>query len=153
LYGSAQADAAGNIAAALFSPTFRSIKTTRQTFQLTADDGAGGTAAAPLQVTRVGADLPDRARPTSRVRMRAFGFAPGQVVYLHVRRGGRTRGTFRIGRAASPCGTVSRRLRYMPLRRWSSGTYTYEFQQSRRFDRTKPRVQLRISIFRTVRPR
>ncbi len=152
-FGSAQADAQGNVAAALFAPSFRSPRTTQQTFQVAADDGAGGTAAGPMTVTRVGADLPQRARPTSRVRMRVFGFLPNRTVYLHIRRGGRTRGTFRIGTAAAPCGTASRRLRYMPLRRWSSGTYTYEFQQSRRFDRRKPRVQLRISIFRPVRSR
>jgi hypothetical protein len=46
---------------------------------------------------------------------------------------------------------ASRRLRYMPLRRWSTGTYTYEFQQSKRFQADRPRVQLRISIVRTVR--
>ena len=152
-YAGAQVDAAGNFADVFFAPTFRSIATTQQTFQVTADDGMGNTAAAPLQVTRVGAKLPDRSRPGNRVRMRVFGFQPGRVVYLHVRRGGRTRGTFRIGTAASPCGTASRRLRYMPLRRYTSGTYTYEFQQSRRFDRAKPRVQLRISVFRTVRSR
>ena len=147
-FTSAQTDAAGNFATAAFSPSFRTIRTTQQTFQVAADDGAGGTAAAPMTVTRVGADLPQRARPTSRVRMRVFGFVPGRVVYLHIRRGGRTRGTFKIGTTSGPCGTASRRLRYMPLRRYSSGNYTYEFQQAKRFDAKKPRVQLRISIFR-----
>lgn len=149
-FGSAQADAAGTIAALQFAPSFRSLRTTQQTFKVTADDAKGGTAAAPMTVTRVGAQLPQRARPTSRVRMRVFGFQPRRTVYLHIRRGGRTRGTFKIGKSAAPCGTASRRLRYMPLARWSSGTYTYEFQQSRRFDRKKPRVQLRISIFRRL---
>ena len=153
-YGGAQVDAAGTFADVFFAPSFRSLATTEQTFQLTADDGMGGLApATPLRVTRVGAKLPSRSKPGRRVRMRVFGFAPERVVFLHVRRGGKTRGTFRIGRTASPCGTASRRLRYMPLRRYASGTYTYAFQQSRRFDRTKPRVQLRIVIFRTVRPR
>lgn len=153
-FSGVQTDANGAFADVFFAPSFRSFETTQQTFQLTADDGKGGLApATPLTVTRVGAKLPNRSRPGRRVRMRVFGFAPGATVYLHVRRGGRTRGTFRIGRSSAPCGTASRRLRYMPLRRYSSGTYTYEFQQSRRFDRTKPRVQLRISIFRTVRSR
>jgi hypothetical protein len=106
-----------------------------------------------MRVTKVGADLPQRARPTSRVRMRVFGFQPGRTVFLHVRRGGRTRGTFRIGVPAAPCGTAARRLRYMPLRRWSTGSYTYEFQQSKRFDRKKPRVQLRVSLFRSAATR
>ncbi len=149
-FSSVQADAAGNIALAALSPPLRSINTTQQTFQVAADDGAGNTAAGPMRLTRVGADLPDRARPSSRVRMRVFGFAPGRVVYLHIRRGGRTRGTFRIGTPKAPCGTTSRRLRYMPLKRYSTGAYTYEFQQSKRFDRRKPRVQLGISVIRRV---
>ncbi len=152
-FGTAQADAQGAFAQAFFSPSFRSLRTTQQTFQVAAEDGAGNTAAGPMTVTRVGADLPQRARPASRVRMRVFGFQPGRAVYLHVRRGGRTRGSFRVGRAASPCGTTSRRLRYMPLRGYSTGTYTYEFQQSRSFRADQPRVQLRISIVRSVRSR
>jgi hypothetical protein len=99
-FTSVQADAAGNIAVAATTPVLRSINTTQQTFRVAADDRAGNTAAAPMRLTRVGADLPDRARPSSRVRMRVFGFAPGRVVYLHIRRAGRTRGTFRIGTVA-----------------------------------------------------
>lgn len=34
-------------------------------------------------------------------------------------------------------------LRYMPLNRWSTGTYDYVFQHTRRFDRTKPGLRLR----------
>lgn len=149
-FTSVQADAAGNIAVAATTPVLRSINTTQQTFRVAADDRAGNTAAAPMRLTRVGADLPDRARPSSRVRMRVFGFAPGRVVYLHIRRAGRTRGTFRIGRAQAPCGTTSRRLRYMPLKSYRTGAYTYVFQQSRRYDRRKPRVQLGISVIRRL---
>ena len=150
-FGSVTADAAGNVADALLPPAFSSLSRNMQTFALTGDDGAGNTATADLRVTRVTATLPNRARPTSRVRYRVFGFAPGRTVYLHVRRGGRTRGSFRIGTAAAPCGTASRRLRYMPVRRFSTGTYEYWFQLSRRFDRTQPSVRLRIAITRRVR--
>ena len=150
--GSATADAAGTFQAAFFAPPFASPTRMIQTFDLAGVDDAGLTASTPLKVTRVSATLPQRARPSRRVRMKVFGFAPGRVVYLHVRRGGKTRGTFRIGKAKTPCGTTSRRLRYMPLRRWSTGTYQYEFQQSKRYEADQPRVQLRISIARTIRP-
>jgi hypothetical protein len=150
-FGSATTDATGTFQDTFFGPSLSSPRRMLQTFQLTGTDPAGGTATVPLQVTRVSATLPDRARPASRVRMRVYGFQPGRTVYLHVRRSGKTRGTFKIARAASPCGTASRRLRYMPLRRWSTGTYTYEFQQSPRFRADQPRVQLRIAIVRTVR--
>ena len=151
-FGTATADAAGNFQDAFFAPPFASARRMIQTFDLAGTDDAGIAATAPLKVTRVSATLPQRARPSRRVRMKVFGFRPGQVVYLHVRRGGKTRGTYRIGRAKSPCGNTSRKLRYMPLRRWSTGTYSYEFQQSRRYQADEPRIQLRIRIIRTVRP-
>ncbi len=101
-FGGLTADAAGNVAGAVSAPPFASLSRNLQTFALTGDDGAGNTATADLRVTRVTATLPDRAKPTRRVRYRVFGFAPGRRVYLHVRRGGRTRGTFRIGTATAP---------------------------------------------------
>lgn len=150
--GSVQADPTGNFADVFFGPTLASIRRTRQTFQIAADDGRGGVAPpVAVPVTRVGVKLPDRARPRSRVRYRAFGFLTGQPVYLHIRRGARARGSYRIGTAAGPCGDVERRLRYMPLRRYSTGLYDYYFQHARRFDRAQPFVRLRISIFRTFR--
>jgi len=150
-FGGLQADAAGNVAGAVAAPPFASLDRNLQTFALTGDDGAGNTATADLRVTRVTATLPDRARPARRVRYRVFGFAPGRRVYLHVRRGGRTRGTFRVGTAAAPCGTASRRMRFMPVRRFSTGTYEYWFQLTRKFDRTQPSVRLRIAITRRLR--
>jgi hypothetical protein len=149
--GGATADAAGNIAEMLFPPSLSSFRRNLQTFTLTATDANGVTASVPLQVTRVTATIPDRAKPTSRVAFRVFGFTPGRVVHVHVRRGGKTRGSFRIGRAAGPCGRTSRRLRYMPLRRFSSGTYDYVFQMSSKYDRRAPSVRLRVSITRTIR--
>lgn len=146
--GSAPTDATGAFNGLFLGPTF-ATDMNRTTINVTGVDDQGVTSPpVPLQVVRFTATMPSRARPTSRVRYRAFGFETGKRVYLHIRRGGRTRGTFRIATAKGPCGIASRRLRYMPLRRWSTGTYDYVFQQTRRFDRTKPGVQLRISIIR-----
>ena len=146
--GTVQADAAGGIADTLLAPALSSLRRTIQTFQLTGTDDAGTTATVPLQVVRVTATLPERARPASRVRFRVSGFQPGRRVYLHVRRNGRTRGTFRIGTATAPCGVVSRRMRYMPLRRFTTGVYDYVFQLSPRFRPADPAVRLRVSIVR-----
>ena len=150
--GSATADAAGNFNDVFFGPTFPNAGTNLMTLNVKAVDDQGvESPAVPLQVVKITATLPERARPTSRVRYRVFGFETGRRVYLHVRRGGKTRGSFRISNANGPCGIASRRMRYMPLRRWSTGTYDYYFQHSRRFDRTQPGVRLRISIIRRVR--
>jgi hypothetical protein len=141
-------DASGSFRTATLAPELSSARRNLQTFQLTATDSSGVSAASPLQITRVTAVLPQRARPRSRVRISVFGFAPGRPVYLHVRRAGRTRGTFRIGTASAPCGRASRRLRYMPLRRFSTGLYDYVFQLSRRYRSTDPAVRLSVSIVR-----
>lgn len=149
--GSATADAAGNFTDRFFGPTFPNADTNQMTVNVSAVDDQGvASPPVPLQVVRITATLPDRARPTSRVRYRVYGFETGRRVYLHIRRGGRTRGTFRISTATGPCGVATRRLRYMPLRRWSTGTYDYYFQHTRRFDRTKPGVKLQISIVRRI---
>jgi hypothetical protein len=114
---------------------------------------SSGVASAPigLQVVKITATVPDRARPGSRVTYRVSGFDTGRRVYLHIRRGGRTRGTFRIATAQGDCGIATRRMRYMPLERYSTGTYDYYFQHTKRFDATAPRVKLSISITRRVR--
>lgn len=148
--GSVQVDPAGNVNDALFPPLLSSSSRNQQTFQIAADDGQGqafGPVAVP--VTRINVDLPNRAQPRSRVRYRLYGFNPGQRVYLHLRRGGKTRGTFRMGTAAGPCGTVTKRLRYMPLSRYSSGIYDYYFGHTAKFNRAQQIYRVKISIFRT----
>ena len=77
--------------------------------------------------------------------------AVGRSLYLHIRRGGRTKGTFRIGRASGACGLTSRRLRYMPLRRWSTGTYDYWFSNTSRFRKSRTLYGYRIDIYRRLR--
>jgi hypothetical protein len=149
--GTARTDASGAFSTVTPAPSLSSARRNLQTFELTADDSQGNVGTASLQVTRVTADLPDRARPSSRVRYRVFGFTLGRVVWVHVRRGGRTLATVRIGRASGPCGRASRRLRYLPLDRYRTGTYEYWFQMSRRFDRDAPGVRLRVSIIRRAR--
>ena len=149
--GSTTADAAGNFNDLFFGPTFPDAETNQMTVNVSGVDDQGvASPPVPLQVVRITATLPDRARPTSRVRYRVFGFQTGKRVYLHIRRGGKTRGSFRISTATGPCGIATRRLRYMPLRRWSTGTYDYYFQHTRRFDRREPGVKLQISIVRRI---
>jgi hypothetical protein len=150
--GGAQTDAAGNFADVFFGPIFPNLDTNQLALQLVGTDAQGIAApAVPFNAVRITATLPDRARPGSRVRYRVFGFEEGKRVYLHIRRGGKTRGTFRVSNANGPCGIASRRMKYMPLSSYSTGTYDYYFQQVARFDRAQPGVRLRISIIRRVR--
>jgi hypothetical protein len=123
-------------------------------FPITASDDRG-VAAPPrnLAVTRLEVTLPRRARPSSRVLYRARGFLPDRVVYLHVRRGGRTLARFSLGRARGNCGNATRRLRYMPLRRYRSGQYEYAFGHARRYRRSTTIYGLSLLITRRGAPR
>ena len=153
--GSGQADAAGNFDnfADPFPPPSLPFGANLRTYQLTAEDGQG-TVAGPVavRVARVNVVVPPRARPSKIVRYRVFGFEAGKRVYLHVRRKGTTRGRFSLGTTAGPCGTLTKRMRFMPLRRYRTGTYRYYFSHSRRFDLDAVIFAGKVSIFRTVTP-
>ena len=102
---------------------------------------------------RIIVDLPDSARPRSRVHYRVYGFSDNEPVYLHIRRGRRARAArSRSAPTEAPCGQTERRLRFMPLRSYSTGNYEYWFQQVARFDRDQPAYRVAISITRTFRP-
>jgi hypothetical protein len=119
-------------------------------FTLTAEDGTGAVASSPLRVVRLTVDVPNRAKPSKRVRYRAFGFAPGKRLYLFVRRGGKTRGRFDLGKPHGDCGQVTKRLRYMPLKHWSTGRYEYWYSQSKRYSKQTRIYGYQIRIFKSL---
>jgi hypothetical protein len=151
--GTGQADPAGHFESAFEAPQLpegRDLKT----MQLTADDGAGLVAGpVPVKVTNVVVRAPANAKPRKRVRFRVFGFAAGKRVYLHVRRKGQTKGRFSLGRASAPCGTTSKRLRFMPLRNFTFGTYRYYFSHSKRFKKKAVIYEAQVTIYRTFTSR
>ncbi|HWT94748.1 MAG TPA: hypothetical protein VN238_17260 [Solirubrobacteraceae bacterium] len=146
--GTARANEDGAFRADAFGPAFSSERKNVQTFDLLAKDAEGTSATADLQMTRINATLPAKARPTSRVTYRVYGFTPGRTVYVHVRRGSKTLASHKIGPAAAPCGTASRRLRYMPVTNAAAGSYVYWFQASKRFDPDVASVRLPVEIVR-----
>ena len=138
-------DAAGGFQGVINAPP---ITGNRANVSITADDGQGHPAG-PLALPEVklGVVWPSNAAARKRVLFRAYGFEAGKTVYLHIRRGGKTRGTFKIGRADSPCGLTKRRLRAMPLSKYSTGTYEFWFGATKKYDRDKE-IGYRVSIFR-----
>jgi hypothetical protein len=147
--GGGAADGAGRFQGA-FSPPFLPSGRDLKTFQLTADDG-NGTVAGPVAVpvSNVVVRAPANSKPTKRVRFRVFGFLAGKRVYLHVRRNGKTKGRFSLGRTSAPCGTVAKKMRFMPLKHFSFGTYRYYFSHSRRFSKKQAIYSARVRIYRT----
>jgi hypothetical protein len=122
-----------------------------KTLKLTVTDGTTTTPAVKTKVVARGVNVPDHAKPAQTVRYKAFGFPPHKRLYLHVRRGGKTKGSFRIGRAKGVCGLTQRKLRYMPLRRWSTGIYDYWFSDTKHFRAARTLYGYRIKITRRFR--
>jgi hypothetical protein len=132
------------VAPALAKPRVKSLK-------LTVSDGTTTSAPVKAKVVSRGVIVPDRAKPSQRVHYRAFGFPPHKRLYLHVRRGGKTKGTFRLGRPSGVCGLAHRTLRYMPLHRWSTGKYDFWFSNTKHFRAKRTLYGYRIKISRRVR--
>jgi hypothetical protein len=150
--GTGLADAHGlfsNAASPFQAPLLGGRHRVRQ-FTLTAADTTGQQADARVKVVHRTVDVPARARPAKRVRYRAYGFPRGKKLFLHVRRGTHTLGRFGIGRAHGACGVASRRLRYMPLRHWNTGTYDFWFGNRRHFKRSRALFGYRIRIYKSA---
>lgn len=139
------------------APIVPTIVPDQKKFTLTAKQDGVPVAAVDFQVANFAFSVtPSRARPTSKVRYRFSGFPQGKYVYVHVRRAGKTIGTKRLGKALGPCGRLSTRARFMPVRggKVRNGTYTYQFDTSRRYSsKAVPRMRGTVSIFRTFRSR
>jgi hypothetical protein len=109
------------------------------TIQLSAEDGAGGIAGPiPVKATNVIWNTTQkRVEPRKKVRFRMFGYQTGKRIYLHIRRGNKTKGRFNMGKAKGACGLATKRMRFMPLRGYKTGTYEYWIGHSKKFDRNQ----------------
>jgi hypothetical protein len=147
--GTADAGGAYSTGAAPFVPP--QPKGNLQTTTLTAEDGTGNEATAPMKLVRLTVAVPARAKPSQRVKYRAFGFQPGKRLYLFVRRGGKTKGRFALGKPQGDCGTLTKRLRYMPLKTWRTGTYEYWYAQEKKYSKATRIYGYKINIFKTTK--
>jgi hypothetical protein len=146
------ADAAGNYAtpnASAFSPPFQTKNI--KTVTVSGTDTSGVTASSTMKVVKLGVVVPGHARPSRRVRYRAFGFAPGKRIYLFVRRGGKTKGRFTIGKAKGACGTATKKLRYMPLTHYQTGTYQFWYSHDKKYSKATRIYGYSLGITRTFR--
>jgi hypothetical protein len=154
--GSGTADAAGHFdnladASTWFQPRPLQGKNVGE-LQLTAEDNAG-TVAGPVAVKAANLTVtgPEgTVRPRKKVRFRMFGFQTGKRVYLHVRRGSKTKGRFNMGKTSGACGLQTKKIRFMPLRNYKTGTYEYWFGHSKKFSRNTA-IGFEVTITRRVR--
>lgn len=119
-----------------------------QTTTLSAADGAGAEVTSPLNLVRLTIDVPAKARPAKRVKYRVFGFRPNAQLYLFIRRAGKIKGRFALGRPRGECGRLTKRMRYMPLRTWTTGRYEYWASNDARFSKQTAVPVFRIDITR-----
>jgi hypothetical protein len=152
--GQLTADAAGNITGTASAPV---LTATELSSTVTATDQANPavTAAAPLQISKLQVStVPSRARPHSTVTYRARGFTPGGTLYGHYIFKNKLRKNVRVGKVTGPCGTITRRMDLLPLRRIRYGSWTVQFDLRKSYSRSaQPAVRGTLLIFRSLRVR
>ena len=116
-----------------------------------------GPPAGPLALPEVklSVERPSDARRASACCSAPTASSPARPSTCHIRRGGKTRGRFRLGKADSPCGLTKRRLRAMPLSHYSTGTYEFWFgsDEELRPQQARSATACRSSGARAPRPR
>ena len=144
------ADDAGNVAGSFYPPVPDSFDDNLQTFQIAASDTAGVTAPAiPVTVSRIKIEAPANTKPSRRVRFKLFGMLAEKPVWLHVLRKGKVKKRVKMGRTSAPCGTLSKKMRFMPLRNYTYGKYQYWFSHSRKYSKATRYVGGTVTIYRT----
>jgi len=83
------------------------------------------------------------------------GWPVGRPIYAHFRLRGKTKGTFKMGVAAAPCGELKRRAPGIAIKgRVSAGLWTVQVDQSPRYSvATKPFLKDKTVVFTRFRPR
>jgi hypothetical protein len=152
VFTSAVADAAGSFTTTSSTPGFNPFSRQLQTVTIAAADGIDPalTAATTYKQVRVGYTTnPASGPPTLVVTHTVRGFTPAKNVWLHFRFGGRTKRNAKVGRANSPCGIASRRMRLLPTRS-RAGLWIVYVDQSRSFSlNTRPQLKYGLRIRRT----
>lgn len=157
LFAFGDADAAGNWLSTTETAPIVPERTTRpKTFTLTAKQDGVDVATASFDVVNLLVTLAStRGKPTSSTTWRFSGFTPGESIYVHVRRGGKTLANVRMGRGDARCGRLSTRQRRLPgvsSRRLRTGRYDLYMDNRKTFSPSKrPQYRSSISIFRTFR--
>ena len=154
LSASGVADAAGNVSQPLTAPTL-SGNTIQHTYSLAAQDqtNPANAGTASVTVTKLTATLkPRRAKPSRKVKFGIHGMPPGVTVYLHYVFHGKSRATRKIGKPSAPCGTLTVRKRFFPMRHPKTGNWTFQFDNKKRYSAsTRPAIRGQVLIFKTFR--
>ncbi|HEY2601322.1 MAG TPA: hypothetical protein VGI67_07185 [Thermoleophilaceae bacterium] len=148
------ADTAGNFTQPLTAPLL-SGNAFQHTYTLTAQDltTASAVATTNVTVTKQAASVsPHRAKPSRKVKFGVHGMPPGGVLYLHYVFHGKQRFLRKLGKAKAPCGTLTVKKRFFPVRRPAVGTWTFQFDNRKKYSKhTLPRIAGPVTIFNTFK--
>jgi len=151
---SGTADTAGNIAQPLTAPILPA-STAEHTYSLAAQDQTNPALAATSSVAvaeRVATVTPHRARPKRKVKFGVHALNPNQPVWLHYVFHGKQRYRKKLGTAKPPCGSLTRRSRFFPVNRPRTGTWTFQFDNTKRYSKsTQPQIRGPVQIYNTFR--
>ena len=153
LADSALADGAGNITEPLVAPSLGGRL--QHTFSLAAQDTSNPALAATTKVNVTAVKIqfkPNQARPSHKVRFVVHGWLPGGTLYLHYVFHRHAKATRKLGKPKPPCGTLSKRQRFFPMRHPHTGTWTFQYDNKRKYSKaTRPAYIQKVLIFRTFR--
>jgi hypothetical protein len=124
---------------------------TRQfTLTLTEVGNAANTVSTTSKSTALGVKLkPKQARPSRRIRFKGSGFTDDKPIWAHYIHKGQLRKTVRMARRPrGDCGGFRARRRQIPVKDPKLGTWTVQFDQSRRLrdPAVEPIVFVRLAI-------
>ena len=151
VFGSALADAAGNISTTVSAPAVSTIAPKK--VAITASDGtnSGGATVSIIRDVLV-TNAPLSGRPRQKTTWHFAGFPSGAAIYGHFRWHGRTIKNYRFGKPTGPCGTLSVRARRIPVPSSSlhSGTWTLQLDQRQHYRRSGARRVITFRLFRAL---
>lgn len=152
-------DATGSFALAITPPSGNDLKRPGSrgiVFTATEDANPANTATAASRIAPLSFATDTGTKSPKAQRSWAFsGWEPGKPVYAHFRFGGKTRGTYRFGVAAGPCGELRRRAPGIAIKgSVRAGSWTIQVDQSPRYSvSTKPFLKDKTVVFTTFRRR
>ena len=140
-------DATGAFSADLVPPTLLRANRREATVRAIDPGRPEIQAAQEITVVRMRARIrPRRAvNPRRRVQFFTEGWEPGRAVYAHYTGPGDVVRTIRLGRAAPPCGKISRRMRLVPGRTVEPGEWGVDVDMSPTWSRSS-RPQARTAV-------
>jgi hypothetical protein len=127
-------------------------------FTITLTEQANPVNTATVTAKHVALDVsvkPQRAKPSTKIRFKGAGFTQEKPVYAHYVFNGKERKTVKMSGGQNACGQWSKRAKQIPVDDPSTGIWTVQFDQLKRYRKPSAKfpsvyVQLRISVTRII---